>query len=463
MKNIIICFITIIIGFNQNSFAQNPATKQIIFSGFADIVEDLLPSVVNISTSSKNNSSDSSQNEQFENFKSQIDNQKTKSPTVGSGFIVSKDGLILTNNHVIDEANEIIVSLNDKSKYKARIIGTDQKTDLALLKIDTQKELKVVKFGDSNKSRIGDFVIVIGNPYGLGGSVSFGIISARGRDVSNGQVEDFIQTDAAINKGNSGGPMFNVNGEVIGISTSLYSPSGGSVGIGFATPSSIISQNLKQLKDNGEVSRSWLGVSVQDISDEIAQSVKIEKTKGAFVIDVTPNGPAAQAGIIPSDIIIKFDNQEVLDMKFLPRIVAKTPIGKVVKVTIIRNGKLKILDVKVSKMKSEETLKKTQNSAINKKFNSVKEYILEMGLVEISDKNRKDNLKGLMVTDILPKSEAAKKGVALGDIILSANQIPLNSISDLKRIIEDSKKSTKKVFFLIRKDHSNYAIALSIN
>ena len=449
------------------------AQRQVTENGFADIVEELLPAVVNISTdpnrsSGSQVSSDSSFQDQFEDFKNQLDNKKKKTSAIGSGFIISKDGFIVTNNHVVEDSEEIAISLNDGSKYKAKVIGVDKKTDLALLKINPTKELKFVKFGDSTKSRIGDWIIVIGNPYGLGGSVSVGIISARSRDVTNGQSDDFIQTDAAINKGNSGGPMFNLDGEVIGISAALFSPSGGNVGIGFATPSSTISQVIKQLREFGEVSRGWLGVSVQDISDEIAQSMKMSKTKGAFVTEVTLCGPADKAGILPSDIIIKFDNQEVSDMKILPKIVAKTPVGKISKITILRRNKIKVLDIKVAKSKEEEIKKLINKSLGKKQLSKPSDRVLEIGLVEINEKLKKDKnldttLKGLMIVDLTLKSEASEKGIMLGDIILSANQIPLNSISDLKKIIEESKKSTKKIFLFIRRGNLNYAVALSTN
>jgi serine protease Do len=461
---------------NQTLAAPSQPTlspKQAALGSFADIVEDLLPTVVNISTNSPNTLIQdplelAPQAEQFENFKSQLDEQKKKSPSIGSGFIISKDGFIVTNNHVIDNADEIMVGLNNGLKYKAKVVGIDKKTDLALLKIDPAEELKPVKFADSTKSRIGDWVIVIGNPYGFGGSVSVGIISARSRDVNNGQSDDFIQTDAAINKGNSGGPMFNYEGEVIGINTALFSPSGGSVGIGFATPSSIISQVIKQLKDTGEASWGWLGVSVQNVSDEIAQSMKMEKTKGAFVTYITPNGPSDKAGVLPADIIIKFDGQEVNDMRILPRIVARTEIGKTVKMTVLRRDKIKTLEVKVAKLKEEESKKINPVKWSKKRLSKATSRLLEIGLIEINDKLKKDKnldqkLKGLMIVDLTLKSEAAEKGILLGDIILSANQIPLNSISDLNKIIEESKKSTKKIFLFIKRGSSNYAVALSTN
>ncbi|NBV06092.1 MAG: Do family serine endopeptidase [Proteobacteria bacterium] len=459
--------------------------KQLASEGFADIVEDLLPAVVNISAmqdlgSNNSNAIDSNlladlpKSPLFEEFKNQLEEQfrnqpnlKRKVSSIGSGFIISKDGYIVTNSHVIEDSDEIKVSLNDSSKYKAKVIGIDKRTDLALIKINAEKELKFVKFGDSNKARIGDWVIVIGNPYGLGGSVSVGIVSARSRDINNGQSDEFIQTDAAINKGNSGGPLFNMRGEVIGVSTAIFSPSGGNVGIGFATPSTNAAQVIKQLREQGEVTRGWLGVSVQDITDEIAESIKMEKAKGAFVNDVTKNGPADKAGILPTDIIIKFDNQDISEMKILPKAVAQTAVGRVVNVTLIRRGKIKNLKVKIEKMQDEE-VKKSENKPINKKLSKPLAQILKLGVVELGTKIKKErniesNIEGLLVVEVDAKSEAAEKGVMSGDIILSVNQSPIKTISDLQKIIEDSKKSTKKLFLFLKRGNTNYAIVLSTN
>lgn len=299
--------------------------KQIATNGFADIVENLLPTAVNISTT-----------QEFGNN--------------GTGFIISPEGHIATNNHVIEDANEITITLSDGTKYKAKVIGADKKSDLAVIKINAGKILPFAKFGDSSKARIGDWIIIIGNPYGLGGSVSVGIVSARGRSINGEQDSDFIQTDAAINKGNSGGPMFNIKGEVIGISTALFSPSGGNVGIGFASPASVVTPIIKQLREQGEVVRGWIGISIQDISEEMAETLGIPKSKGALVTDVTPEGPSDKAGIIASDVIIKIGNQEIIEMKTLPQIISQSSIGKNIPLTILRNGKAKVLSVKVAKM-----------------------------------------------------------------------------------------------------------------
>jgi serine protease Do len=457
-------------------------SKQVISNSFADLVEDLLPSVVNITTSQElknNNNLEDNFIEEFpktplfDDLRKHLERQlrqpnemKRKLSSIGSGFIISKDGLIVTNHHVIDDANDITISLHDGSKYKAKVIGIDKKTDVALLKINPSKELKFVNFGDSSLARIGEWVIVIGNPYGLGGSVSLGIVSARGRDINNGQNDEFIQTDAAINKGNSGGPMFNARGEVIGISTAIFSPSGGSVGIGFATPSNSVLQVVKQLRDQGEVTRGWIGVSVQDISEDIADSMKLENNKGAFVVEVIKDGPADKAGLLPTDIILKFEDQDIEDMKFLPKAVAKFPVGKIAKLQILRQGKIKNLKIVIEKLKDNE-IRKVENKTIEKKPTlKATAQILGLSLAEYKSKIRKDkneiSVEGLLVTDVNPKSESAEKGIAIGDIILSANQIPIKSIDDLRGIIEENSKSNKKIFLFIRRNENSYPAVLNL-
>ncbi len=354
------------------AFKTQISSSQIGKNGFADIVENLLPSVVNISAiqNSPNKNidlsflDDLSDDSAFSNLRDRVKkdpnlmkNQVKKSSSVGSGFLISKDGFIVTNNHVIEDAKEIKVSLNDGRKFDATIIGTDEETDLALLKIESDEELPFAVFGDSFKARIGDWVIVIGNPYGLGGSVSVGIVSANNRSVN--RLENFIQTDAAINKGNSGGPMFNINGEVIGVNSALFSPSGGSVGIGFANPSSLAFEIISQLMENGEVIRGWIGVSVQNISQDYAKSAHLESQKGAFIIEVMPQSPAHDAGLIQGDVILEFDKKEILDMKDLPKIVVKSEVGRRYKMRILRNGKERIISIKIGKMpKNSRRMKK---------------------------------------------------------------------------------------------------------
>ncbi len=461
--------------------------KQAAMTGFADTVEDLLPAVVNISTTQDAPTSNGTGVDQsllgeipkaplLDDFRNQLENQfrgqqspRKKISSIGSGFLVSKDGFIITNLHVIEGASEITVSLNDGSKYKAKIVGADKKTDLALLKITTNKELRFVKFGDSDKIRIGDWIIIIGNPYGLGGSVSVGIVSARSRDINNGQSDDFIQTDAAINKGNSGGPMFNLKGEVIGISSAIFSPAGGgNIGIGFARPSSVAVQVTKQLKEQGEVTRGWLGVSVQDMTAEIAESMKIDKTKGAFVTEVMKDGPADKAGVVPTDVIIKFDDYDITEMKILPKTVSKYPVGKAAKITILRNGKAKVLNVTVGKLKDEEVKKADSKALEIKQPLRPSARILGIGLVDLNEKIKKSRnidatIDGLLVTNVLTKSEAAEKGIMAGDVILSANQTPVKSLEDLKMITEEARKSSsKKLFLFIKRNDASYPAALTV-
>lgn len=486
MKKIYFCYFSILaifllISTPPSSFAQTknlkeknrtiPHKNQLIPS-FADTVEDLLPTVVNISTSQDlyniRNSYDDDKLQIIEDLKKNNeiqlnrDFERRKITSIGSGFIISSDGYIVTNGHVIEDSSDINVNLYDGSKYKAKLIGVDKKTDLALLKINSNKELKFAKFGDSNIARIGDWAIVIGNPYGLGGSVSIGIISARGRDIKNGQSDEYIQTDAAINKGNSGGPLFNSSGEVIGISSAIYSPSGGSVGIGFATPSSNAIQIISQLRNQGEVSRGWIGVSVQDLTAELADSLRLEKARGAFVSDVVINGPADKAGIVPTDIIIRFDEQDVEDMKSLPKIVSNTIIGKIVKVSVWRHGKIKNLNIVIEKSRDDELksdYKKNDLKLGEKKLIPKNGQILGLTLSETKTTNLDG---GLLINDVNNKSEAYDKGIMVGDIILSANQNSLNSIDYLRELIKDSAQKNKKIFLFLKRNDNSFAVALNV-
>src|SRR5450432_3109229 len=284
------------------------------------------------------------------------DMQPRKTNSLGSGFIVDTSGIVVTNNHVIADADEINVIMNDGTKIKAELVGVDKKTDLAVLKFKPAKPLIAVNFGDSDKLRLGEWVIAIGNPFSLGGTVTAGIVSARNRDISSGPYDNYIQTDAAINRGNSGGPLFNLDGEVIGVNTLIISPSGGSIGIGFAVPSKTVAGVVDSLRQFGELRRGWLGVRIQQVTDEIAESLSIKPPRGALIAGVEEKGPAKPAGIEPGDVVVKFDGKDIKEMRDLPKIVAETPVGKDVDVLIIRKGKEEKKTVKLGRL--EDTDKK---------------------------------------------------------------------------------------------------------
>src|SRR5215468_7982990 len=341
--------------------------------GIADVAERVIDAVVNISTSQNvasrnpgampNLPNDPQLDELFRDFFNRRgqggDNQnRGNTPrrvnSLGSGFIIDASGIVVTNNHVISEADEITVILNDGSRIKAELIGKDQKTDLALLRVKTDKQLKSVKFGNSDSLRLGEWVIAIGNPFSLGGTVTAGIVSARNRDINSGPYDNYIQTDAAINRGNSGGPLFNLEGEVVGINTAIISPSGGSIGIGFSVPSKTAVAIIEQLKQFGETRRGWLGVRIQQVTDEIAESLQIKPPHGALVAGVDEKGPAKPAGIEAGDVIVKFDGKEIHEMRDLPRVVADTPVGKDVDVVIVRKGKEEKKTVKLGRLDDGE-------------------------------------------------------------------------------------------------------------
>jgi serine protease Do len=453
-----------------NNLEEVPNKSQLIPS-FADLIENLLPSVVNISATqgSKNQNSivlDSNMlgnfppTPIFEELKKQLDKQiidKKKIISIGSGFLISKDGYIATNYHVIEDALEISIGLQDKTFYKANLVAFDRKSDLALLKINPTKELKFARFGDSSRVKIGDWLIAIGNPYGFGSSVSLGILSARGRDVSSSQSDEYLQTDTSINKGNSGGPLFNSKGEVVGISTSIFSPSGGNVGIAFATPSNNAFQILKQLKEQGEVVRGWIGVMAQDLNQDLANSIKLNTLKGAFVSDITKNGPADKAGIIPSDVILQFDEHEITDVKTLPKVVNKLPIGKIVKVLIFRYGKTQTVNLIIEKTPKEEA-KKTTTKPIAKTIGK----LLGISFAEekITNKTNIDNY--LVVSAVDPRYDAYYKGIAVGDIVVSVNQQIVTNFAQMQKIIKTAQTREKNITFLIKKENNLLPITISL-
>ena len=430
---------------------------------FADLAEKLSPSVVNISTTTvveqKSREMPSfPPGSPFEDFFKQFDkpgNKKRRAQSLGSGFIIDKMGYIITNNHVIDNAEKIMVILYDDTSFEATVVGKDPKTDVALLKIDPKKtKLKAVKFGDSNKLRVGDWVMAIGNPFGFGGTVTAGIVSARGRNLS-GSYDDYIQTDASINRGNSGGPLFDMKGNVVGINTAIFSQSGGSVGIGFAVSSNLAKQVTDQLKQYGRTKRGWLGVLIQEITDEIADSLGMKTAKGALVSSATEGGPAEKAGVKTGDVIIKFNDTEIKNMKELPKVVAGTPVGKSVPLVILRNGKEITLNVTLGELELAE--KENLIGKTPKKNVKAKEYDkLGFTAEELTDQNKKKfNLKnieaGVVITSIKDNSSAQQAGLTPGMVIIRVGQIEVNSMNVIDEAIKNALKQKRKALLLLVK------------
>jgi serine protease Do len=379
--------------------------------------------------------------------------QQRRSNSLGSGFIIDASGIVITNNHVIGDANEITVILTDGTKLKAEVIGKDAKVDLAVLRVKADKPLPFVKLGDSEKMRIGDWVMAIGNPFGLGGSVSAGIISAKARNIASGPYDSYLQTDAAINKGNSGGPLFNMDGDVVGINTAILSPTGGSVGIGFAVPTSIASSVIDQLKEFGETRRGWLGVRIQSVDDTTAEALGLGKARGALIAGIDDSGPAKPAGLEVGDVIVRFDGKDVKDSRDLPRIVAATPVGKATDVLIMRKGKELTRQVKLGRLEDGEKQAALQKSG---GLTSEPEFKKALGL-QLSPLNEemrrrhnlKDGVKGVVITDVDPKSNAADKRILVGELIVEVGQEAVNSPADVTKRLEALKKEGKKSVLLL--------------
>ena len=461
--------------------AQTAQKKYVGPESLADLVEKLLPSVVNISSTQRiedpqdlPNVPDFPPGSPFEDFFEEFMDRKGRSgpalppSSLGSGFVIDAEkGLIVTNNHVVQEAEEVRVTFFDDDTVEAEIIGRDEKTDLALLKIKTDKELKEVTFGDSSEMRIGDWVIAIGNPFGLGGTVTTGIISAQQRNINAGPYDDFIQTDASINRGNSGGPMFNTRGEVIGINTAIFSPSGGSVGIGFAIPSNLGKPVIDQLIKYGRTRRGWLGVRIQQVTEEIAESLGLEKAEGALVASVTPSGPAEKANIKAGDIILKFDGQDVPDMTDLPRIVAETEIGKTVKVVIWRNNKKITENVTVGELeKAEEEGLLDRDPTIGEDRTKIDSVGLV--LAPLTETTRKEfdipsGTDGVVVADVEDMSESAQKRLMPGDVIVEINQQAVKSPQDAADIFDKAERAKRSsVLLLVNRNGDRRFFALKL-
>ena len=378
-----------------------------------------------------------------------------RSVSLGSGFIIDPAGYIVTNNHVIDGADEISVTLQDNTTLKAKLVGKDERVDLALLKIEREKPFKFVPFGDSDVERVGDWVLAIGNPFGLGGSVTAGIVSARGRDIRQGPYDDFIQTDAAINRGNSGGPLFNMAGEVIGINTAIYSPSGGSVGIGFSVPANLAKAVVGQLREFGHARRGWLGVRIQQVTPDIAESIGLKDTTGAMVAGVNEGGPADSAKIRNGDIILKFNGQDVKEMKSLPRIVAETVIGKDVPVLLWRDGKEVTVQASVGELPDEIQQVAATTPPGRMPENRTSEISgLGARLSPITDDLRdkfklSQDQKGVVVTDVMPDGNAAGRGLKPGDVIVEVQQEAVSSPAEVQERMDRYRKQNRKTVLML--------------
>ncbi|WP_332060454.1 Do family serine endopeptidase [Bartonella sp. CB74] len=447
-----------------------------------DLAAELLKTVVNISTvqiiegteQDENTSvpvipQDSLLQEYFSDFFSPKEGQKgsqlQKVRSLGSGFVIdAQKGLIVTNYHVIVEADDIVVNFTDGTKLKAKLLGKDSKTDLALLQVEAgRKKLTAVRFGDSEKVRIGEWVMAIGNPYGFGGSVTVGIVSARNRDLNAGPYDNFIQTDAAINRGNSGGPLFDRNGEVIGINTAIVSPSGGSIGIGFAIPSDLALSVINQLRDFGEIRRGWLAVRIQPVTEDIAKNLKLDNAVGALIAGKMKHTEVDNSQLHVGDVILRFGNVKIKSARDLPRLVAESPAGKVVEVTVFRNGQEKTVKVKLGRLVETDVNENTLEGSDDKKNDAVlKSMVMQfmgMTLSELTDDLRKhysiaDKLSGLVVTSVAQNSVADKKRIRIGEVIVDINQSAVTTIDEAKKRLHKLREAGRKYasFVVARSD-----------
>ncbi|WFP75337.1 Do family serine endopeptidase [Mesorhizobium sp. WSM4906] len=376
----------------------------------------------------------------------------------GSGFFISEDGYLVTNNHVVSEGSDFTVVTNDGKELDAKLIGTDPRTDLAVLKVDGGGKFTYVDFADDSKIRIGDWVVAVGNPFGLGGTVTAGIVSARGRDIGAGPYDDFIQIDASVNRGNSGGPTFNLNGQVIGINTAIFSPSGGSVGIAFDIPASTAKQVVEDLMKNGSVQRGWLGVEIQPVTSDIAESLGLKSEKGALVSSAQDAGPGKKAGITAGDVITQVDGKDVASPKELARVIGAYAPGKSVDVTVWRNGRNETVKVDLGTLPSSD--KQASNEDSNKQAAPAKaDTLADLGLTV----TKSENGKGLVVTDVDPDSDAADRGIQPGDVITSINSNEVNTTDDVSKAMTDAAKSGRKaVLMQITRDDANRFVALPV-
>ncbi|MDC0426561.1 Do family serine endopeptidase [Pelagibacteraceae bacterium] len=444
--------------FLLNLIFTNSLTAKPVPTSFADLAEKLMPSVVNISTTQTIKTSANPFPFQFppgspfeEMFKDYNQPRERQASSLGSGFIINKNGTIITNNHVINNADDIVVIVGDK-EYKAEIIGADPYADIAVLKINSKDVFKPVKFGNSDKARVGDWVIAIGNPFGLGGTVTSGIISARNRDINLTRYDDFIQTDASINQGNSGGPLFDLKGDVIGVNTAIIGQ-GGSVGIGFAIPSNAASDVIDQLIKYGETRRGWLGVRIQEVTKEIADVEGLKNTQGALIASVGEKSPADKAGLKAGDIILKFDGKKIDTMRTLPKLVSRTEVGKFVELEIWRNKKILTKKLKLGRLESSADFKaetktsKPKPKAKDTEIESLKISIRDITADDIETRKLDKNLKGVVITYISNKSPVAGY-LQVGDIVLEVQKNKILNSRDFNTLIENVYKKGEQTILL---------------
>jgi serine protease Do len=444
---------------------------------FADLASRLLPTVVNISTSETLKAAPngavpdlppgSPLQDLFKDLQKN-DKRPRHVAALGSGFVIDPAGLIVTDNHVIDGADAISVTLNDGTVLPATLVGHDDKTDLALLRVHPKTPLIAAQFGDSDHARVGDWVIAIGNPFGLGSSVTAGIVSARNRDIAAGPYDQFIQTDAPINRGNSGGPLFDMDGNVVGVATAIFSPTGGSVGVGFAIPSNLVRDVISQLRDYGKIRRGWIGVRIQEVTGEIAESLGLPSQQGALVAEVTPDSPASKAGLENGDVITGFDGKPVADSRALPRVVAETPIGKTVSVEVLRKGAKQNLQITIAKLEDAPVPvaaaeSKSSTSKVTSKFSQLGVVLSPLGREQRSKYKLGADIQGVVITDVDPESSAGDKDIRPGDVIVQVQNQAVQTPEDVDRLVTaDGKAGRKAVLLLINRDGQLAYVALPL-
>jgi serine protease Do len=444
---------------------------------FADVVEQVSPAVVNIKVTktaaamptnsfrSMPGGGEMPFDDFFQHFFGMpgVPQRSVPMQAQGSGFMIDQDGYVVTNNHVIEGADQIVVVDQDGDEFDATLVGTDPKTDIALLKIENHGQLPSLKFGDSDKARVGDWVLAIGNPFGLGGTATAGIISARGRDIQSGPYDDFLQIDAPINSGNSGGPVFNADGDVIGMNTAIYSPNGGSVGIGFAIPSRQMIEVVDALKSNGTVRRGWLGVQIQSVDDEMASSFSLDQASGALVAEVVKDSPADKGGLEVGDIIRKFDGKDVKDARSLSRIVAATEPKDRVPVEVWRNGDRKTVHVKLG-----EAVEEKPTVAAASGSSATAESDLGLSVANLTDEYRSqldlpDDYPGVVITGVAPDSSAAREGLRRGDVVSRIDTQPVRNVREAEQALQQAKNRGDHVAMLLRRGDTQQFVSLSFS